>query len=175
LGENSQVLVLTDNESMQNTDLINDSYEISENSILDESLINVSNVESNGNDNDEPWSDLKQLRNDNPKNLIFGTLNVNSIRNKFQCLKDALTDDLIDILTVCESKLDASFPKAQFHVDGFSVFRQDSSSTSGGVMVYMRSDIPCRRRYEYEFSCHEYQSVCLEFSIRKEKWFLLSH
>jgi exonuclease III len=84
-------------------------------------------------------------------------------------------ENLIDVLTICESKLDASFPKVQFHVDGFSVYRQDSSATSGGVMVYLRSDIPSRRRYEYEYVCHESQSLCIEFTIRKEKWFLLSN
>ena len=172
---NSQNIELTGDESM-NIDISIESDETSNDlSVLDESLLDFSNVNENVNENDEPWSDLKLLRKNHPKNLIFGTLNINSIRNKFQCLRDVLTDDLVDILTICESKLDASFPKTQFHVDGFSVFRQDSSSNSGGVMVYMRSDIPCRRRCEYEFACQEYQSVCLEFSIRKEKWVLLSN
>ena len=158
-------------------DSINESYECSDHdlSIVDECFIDNTKESFDVQDNVVPWSCLKKLRNDHPKNLIFGTLNINSIRNKFQCLKHVLSENLVDVLTICESKLDESFPKAQFHVDGFSVFRQDSSATSGGVMVYIRNDIPCRRRHEFELECHENQSICLELSIRKEKWFLLSN
>ena len=172
---NSVLCGLSENEMVN--DIINESCETSDHdlSIVDECSMDITNGNFDVQENDEPWSCLKKLRNSHPKNLIFGTLNINSIRNKFQCLKHVFSDNLIDILTICESKLDASFPKAQFHVDGFSVFRQDSSATSGGVMVYIRNDIPCRRRCEFEFACHENQSICLEFSIRNEKWFLLSN
>ena len=52
--------------------------------------------------------------------LILVHLNINSIRNKFEALK-FIIDNNIDIFLISETKLDDSFPSAQFLVKGFSV------------------------------------------------------
>ena len=58
-------------------------------------------------------SELKQLRLKNINRAIVGYLNINSIRNKFDALKDIVSQN-IDILMVAEIKIGDSFPKEQF-------------------------------------------------------------
>ena len=54
----------------------------------------------------------------NPKNIIFSYINKNSIRNKFDNLCDLISKN-VDILSVAETKLHASFPNSQFLIPGF--------------------------------------------------------
>ena len=54
-------------------------------------------------------------------------------------LKDA------DILVLTEAKVDDSFPNWTFLVDGlFELFRIDRNSAGGGVMIYVRPEIPSK-------------------------------
>ena len=51
----------------------------------------------------------------------------------------------IVVLVVTETKLDDSFPTSQFLVKGFAEpFRLDRNRNGGGVMIYIRDDIPSR-------------------------------
>ena len=44
-----------------------------------------------------------------------------------------------------ESKLDDSFPSGQFLIDDFHTpFRFDCNKNVGGIMLYVREDIPAR-------------------------------
>ena len=40
-----------------------------------------------------------------------------------------------------ETKLDDSFPNAQFNIHGYDIHRLDHKSNSGGIIAYVRSDI----------------------------------
>ncbi|KAH3777431.1 hypothetical protein DPMN_178874, partial [Dreissena polymorpha] len=40
-----------------------------------------------------------------------------------------------------ETKIDGSFPNAQFAVDNYHLWRADRTASSGGVMAYLRSDM----------------------------------
>ena len=54
-----------------------------------------------------------------------------------------IVKDNIDILLISESKLDDSFPDNQFLIEGFGKpFRLDQNRNSGGIMLFIRSDIP---------------------------------
>ena len=76
--------------------------------------------------------------------LIIAQLNINSIRNKFKFLEKDICANL-DILLISETKLDDSFPSAQFLLDGFSKpYRLDRCSNGGGILLYIRDDIPSR-------------------------------
>ena len=59
---------------------------------------------------------LKGLRLSNPKNVILSYLNVNSIRNKFENLREIIKQN-VDVLAVAETKIGASFPSAQFFLE----------------------------------------------------------
>ena len=63
--------------------------------------------------------EIKKLRIRNPNKIIIGNLNINSLPNKFEQLKDIVTQH-IDILVLTETKVDNTFPTAQFLVNDFS-------------------------------------------------------
>ena len=76
--------------------------------------------------------------------LILGHLNINSIPNKFEVLK-FMIDNNIDIFLISETKLDDSFPSAQFLIKGFSaLYRFDRNSKGVGLLFYIREDIPSK-------------------------------
>ena len=71
-------------------------------------------------------------------------LNINSLRNKFEQLK-CMIMSAIDIPIITETKLGDSFPEAQFFIEGFSKpYRLDHTENGGGIMIYVREDIPSR-------------------------------
>ena len=87
-------------------------------------------------------STLKTTRDDNLNKLIFAHLNINSIRNKFEELISQVKGT-VDVLMISETKIDDSFPIANFLIDGFSQpYRIDRNSSGGGIMLYVREDIP---------------------------------
>ena len=46
---------------------------------------------------------------------------------------------------ISETKLDPSFPTGQFHIHGFSEpYRFDRNSSGGGILLYIREDIPSK-------------------------------
>ena len=53
-------------------------------------------------------------------------------------MSDILQNDVIDILSITETKLDPSFPNNQFKIEGFNIIRNDFTQNSGGIM-YMIS------------------------------------
>ena len=91
---------------------------------------------SNEINNDEflnPLSTIKNLRLSNVNRVVIGNLNINSLPNKFNQLKELVLKH-VDILVLTERKLDDSFPNSQFSVDGSSKpFRIDRSRSGGGV------------------------------------------
>ena len=71
-------------------------------------------------------------------------LNINSMRNNFLFLEKDICANL-DILLILETKLDDSFSSAQSLLDGFSKpYRLDRCSNGGGILLYIRDDIPLR-------------------------------
>ena len=84
---------------------------------------------------------LKGIKIQSPDKLILGHLNINSVRNKFEALT-YIIDNNMDLLLISETKLDDSFPTAQFQMKGFSVpYRYDRNRKSGGLLLYIRKDI----------------------------------
>ena len=84
------------------------------------------------------------LRNKNPERIIIGHLNINSLRNKFDAMKFVIQGK-VDVFVVSETKIDESFPTCQFKIDGFSPpFRLDRNKEGGGIIIYIRLDIPCK-------------------------------
>ena len=124
-------------------------------------------------DESDAKSELKQLRRRNISRVIVGYLNVNSIRNKFDTLKDMVSSN-IDILTVAETKIDDSFPKEQFFMEGYSdPLRLDRDANGGGLLVYVRSDIPSTELKSFKFD-NDVECVCFEINLRGKKWVIFS-
>ena len=102
--------------------------------------------------------------------LILGHLNINSIRNKFEALKFIIGNN-IDILLISETKLDDSFPSAQFSIKSFSApCRFDRNSKCGGLLFYIREDIPSKV-LTYSSNC-DIETLLVEVNLGKRKLLL---
>ena len=89
------------------------------------SKLTVFNKSATENDINDEKKGLKKIKIHSPDKLILGHLNINSVRNKFEALT-YIIDNNIDLLLISETKLDDSFPTAQFQTRGFSVpYRYD--------------------------------------------------
>ena len=71
-------------------------------------------------------------------------ININSLRNKFDMLTNSVTEYIIDILMISETKLDNTFLYALlYHLQDFSnPYRLDRNCHGGGILVYVRDNIP---------------------------------
>ena len=84
---------------------------------------------------------LVNLREKYFNHLIIGNLNINSLPNKFEDLKIRE----VDIIVITESKLDHTFPDLSFRISGYNKpFRKDRNRNGGGILVFIRDDIPCK-------------------------------
>ena len=82
--------------------------------------------------------------------------------------------DSVDILTIVETKIDSSFPTAQFRLTNYHTpYRLDISDKSGGILVYIKSNITTRQ-LNCGNLCKSIQAVPFEINLRKEKWLVIS-
>ena len=64
-------------------------------------------------------------------------------------------------------------PMAQLLIDGFGkTFRLERNAFGGGLLVYVRSDIPCKQLNKHGFS-NNIEGIFVEINFRKSKWLLL--
>ena len=115
---------------------------------------------------------LRNLKLKNTDRLILGHLNINSIVGKFDHFK-VLIENNIDILVLTETKIDASFPNAQFRIDGFSApFRLDRNRFDGGVLICVREDLPCKQLTKHILP-DDIEGIFVEINLRKSKWIFI--
>ena len=118
-------------------------------------------------------SHLGNLRSKNPKNIIFSYININSIRNKFENLCDIVGNN-VDVLSIAETKLDSSFPNAQFILPGFhEALRLDINHRSGGLLVYIKASLPSKILTKFKLPIN-IQIISFEINLRKEKCLFVS-
>ena len=112
---------------------------------------------------------LKEIKIHSPDKLILGDLNISSVRNKFEVLT-YIIDNNIDLLLISETKLDDSFPTAQFQMNGFSVtHRYDRNGKGSGLLLYICEDIKSKLLISKSKCNIETLSVAVK--LRKRKWF----
>ena len=79
----------------------------------------------------DPYVSLKSIRTSNINRQIVGQLIIYSLENKVESVTHLVKH--IDILVLTETKLDETFPKNQYLIDGYSLpFRQDRNKNGGG-------------------------------------------
>ena len=119
----------------------------------------------------DDFHSLNEVRKLNPNRLIIAHININSIRNKIEMLKETVTDKT-DILLISETKLDSSFPVNQFLIDGFSPpYRLDRNANGGGIMLYIREDIPSKQLSNNDKDS-EIENIFVEINLRSKKWLI---
>ena len=113
------------------------------------------------------FKSLKDVQIKNLNRIVLVHLNINSLRNKFDLLTDQIKGN-VDVLVVSETKLDDSFPTGQFKIPGYaSPFRLDRDENGGGIMVFVREDIPVK------FLSSENKPIeafFFELNFHKKKW-----
>ena len=114
-------------------------------------------------------TDLETLQNDRLKflhNPLIAYLNINSLRNKLIDLGKILKDLPLDYLVISETKLDESFPNAQFKLNGYEIrARRDRHKHRGGLIEFVRQGFIFKRLKKYKPNYKEY--ICSEFTISK--------
>ena len=66
----------------------------------------------------DPKKLLNDLKIKNVNRIVIGQLNINSLRNKFEALKEIINKN-IDILVITDTKIDNPFPTQQFKIYHF--------------------------------------------------------
>ena len=111
---------------------------------LDNTIVNESTDNDQPNEQDNATACLKNIRFKNSKGLIIAYLNINSIRNKIEFLRQ-LVSDYVDVLITVETKIDNTFTTSQFVIEGFiKPFRYDRDRHGGGILVYVRERTPIK-------------------------------
>ena len=84
-------------------------------------------------------------------------------------------DNCPDIFGMCETFLTSSVSDNQIAIDGFDLIRKDRSDTQnksgGGVLLYYRKSVNCKRIYELEVS--KIETLWAELSLPNSKPFLV--
>ena len=67
----------------------------------------------------------------------------------------------------------------QFNIPMYRLYRQDIKNNEGGIMMYIRNDMPQFRRHDIEyFSTNNkdgrIEVLAVEVTINKEKWLFIS-
>ena len=79
-----------------------------------------------------------------------------------------MVKDNTDILMVSETKLDSSFPQAQFRIEGYaSPFRYDRNSHGGGILLFIREDI--LTKIISITPLKDFERIFVELNFRKKK------
>ena len=136
------------------------------------SIENVSSTKSildsaQGVNEEGPRSILRTLKTKNADRPVIAHLNINFIAPKFEY---SFVKDNVDLLMVSETKIDDTFSKEQFNIEGYSrPIRLDRNCHGGGIIFFIRDDLPC-----HELSSHKLpngiECTFLEMTIRKSKW-----
>ena len=97
------------------------------------------------------------------------TSSINNDDNAADILKNIKLQN-INRLVITETKLDDSYPKNQFTIDGYSApYRNDFNKNSGGVIIFVRDDLVCKEVHKTE---NNGEGIFLELNLRKMKWLL---
>ena len=122
---------------------------------------------------DSDLQKLKVLRVKNDSNPIVAYLNINSLGEKINHLREICKESPIDILCVDETKIDSSYPDAQFQINDyqFPPFRKDRNKYGGGKIVFIRQDLITRRLPKFNTKVSE--TIFVELTISKKKWCIL--
>ena len=72
---------------------------------------------------------------------------------------------------ISATKIDNSFPISQFTMTGYSIpFRLDRRRHEGGIILFVRGDIPCKI---IKTDCDaDFEGIFVEINLRKKKWIL---
>ena len=86
-------------------------------------------------------------------------LNINSLRCKIIDLRKIISYTDIDLISITETKIDASFPDAQFHTENYLSFRHDRNKHGGGIFTFVKSGLLTKTYTQFGIQVKK----CLQF------------
>ena len=108
-----------------------------------------------------------------PQNPLIGFLNINFLRNKIVDAREVFGKLQHDYFVLSETKLDDSFPSAQFYIENYEIRnRSDRDKNGGGLIEFVRKGFITKKIKEYEAKVSE--TIASEFTTSNKKWFCLS-
>lgn len=121
------------------------------------------------------FPDLVNFRKRHSKNVIFAHLNINFFHSKYMEIQDILYDKLVDIFAISETKLNDTHTSEPYRVKDYSFYRMDrpGSVAGGGLVCYVNSCIPHTLRNELAYRQDGIESMVLEITMKKQKWFYI--
>ena len=112
---------------------------------------------------------LCSIRKHNLNKLVVALLNTNSFKLKFDSLVQKITGN-VNTLMISETKLDNSFPKGRFLIEGYSKpYRIDHTCHRGGIMLYVIAEIPLKLLSTQSLPMEDFY---VEINLQKKKWLL---
>ena len=77
-----------------------------------------------------------------------------------------------EYFVISETKLDDSFPSAQFAIENYEIRgRRDRDGHGGGLIEFVKRVIICKSVKQFETVISE--SICSEITISRKKWFCM--
>ena len=116
-------------------------------------------------------TDLQMFKEDRlnyPRNPLIGYLNINSIRNKISDIREVFGKLQLDYFVLSGTKIDESFPSAQFNINDYEIQnRRNRDKNGGGIIEFVRKGFITKRMKECETKLSE--TICTEFTVSKKK------
>ena len=104
--------------------------------------------------------------------LVFiGNLNINSVVNKIDEVKELLNRNMFDILFLAETKIDSTVSSRLVSHPGFRTIRKDRKKGAGGLLAYIRNDPSAYRHLKLESS--DIESICLDATDSNNSRFIV--
>ena len=76
---------------------------------------------------------------------------------------------VIDILMICKTKIDDSFPTEQFIIEGYStIYRLERNDRGGGIMLIVKDNLLTSCLDKHYFP-NQTEIFCIEPNLRKKK------
>ena len=76
----------------------------------------------------------------------------------------------LDYFVISETKVDPSFPSAQFHIGDYKI--RDRDKSGGELIGFSKKGIITKRFTDLETNLSE--TICTEITISKKRWFCMS-
>ena len=110
--------------------------------------------------------ELVKLRKDYENNLIIiGCLNIKHLSSKIDYPREIGSKSPIDILRIDKTKLDSSYPDAQFEISGcqYPPYRKDRNKNGDSKIFFIIEGLITKRLKAFEEDISE--TICLSTSI----------
>ena len=79
----------------------------------------------------------------------------------------------VDIIVITESKLGHTFRDSSFRISGYNKrFRKDRNRNGGGILIFVRDDIPCKELQINFFN--EFEVLFVEIKLSHSKWLFVA-